>query len=83
MTARTVETAGEGGGHGDGLPGSAGNGDSPPGSACIIACERHDARLLEPENRLQNSGIVIDLSERSAAVVGRRPSGKSWIRSNR
>ena len=77
MTPTKDETAGEGGGDGDGLSGSTANRHPPSDSVCIMARERSDVTLPEPDRGLLNPKIVIESSERPTAVAARSLSGKS------
>ena len=79
MTATKDKTAGEGGGDGDGLPGSTANRHPPSGSVRVTARERTAASLSEPEKRLLDPKIVIESSGKPTAVAGRSPSGKSRV----
>ena len=76
MIATNDETARGEGGHGSGLPGSATDARTQGALGGIMARERPDAPFTEPEKCFLISGIVIESSERSATVVGRRLCGK-------
>lgn len=80
MMARTIEAAGEGGGDGDGLRGSAMNASTQAALGDIMARKRPDLLAVEQEKHLPISRSVVESSERSTAVVGRRLSGKSRFR---
>ncbi|HUT10061.1 MAG TPA: hypothetical protein VMY42_06160 [Thermoguttaceae bacterium] len=73
-------TAGEGGGDADALRGSAMNASTQPALGDIMAGKRADLLAVDQRRRLLISRDVIELSERSTSVAGRRPSGKSRLR---
>ena len=80
MTARTVETAGEGGGDGDGLRGSPMNAPTQGVLGSIMAWQRPGTPSTEQKECLPIPPSAIESSERPMAVVGRRPSGKSRVK---
>jgi len=75
MTVRTVKTAGEGKGDGDGLRGSTPNASTQPASGDITARKRPGCLAIERRRHLMISPSVIDFSATSTAILGRRPSG--------
>lgn len=77
MTAGTVETAREGGGDGDGLRGSRTDSSTHAASGDIMARRRPDCLAEEHMQCLLFTRSPVGLSERPAAVVGRRLSRKS------
>ena len=79
MTARTVETAGEGIGDGDGLRGLPVNAFAQGVLGGIMAWQLSDTLSAGQRKCLLISRSAIGLSERSTAVVGHSPSGKSRI----
>ena len=80
MTAGTIETARDGGGHGESLRGSPMNASAQGVLGEIMSPKRSNTPCAEQKTRLPISRSVINSSERPMAVVGQRPSGKSRIK---
>jgi len=77
MTGRAAETAPEGEGRGNRLPGSAADASTQATRGQIVARERPENLLVEPERCLLVSRGVVESLSRPAASAGRRKSGKS------
>jgi len=81
MTPTTDETAGGSGGDGEGLCESTANGSLPADSPHKIIRSRPGAPCAEQKMGLPISRSVVESPEMPTTVAGRRPSGKSRIRS--
>jgi len=71
MTARTVKTAGQGGGDGEGLRGSAMNASTQAALGGIMARKRPDYLAIQQKRHLLISGSLLKVSERSTVPARR------------